>query len=527
MEFVWPPQWRLRGPKASAAAAAAVGASTPTRGSSHQHEPAVAPGPSACTSDGEKTPSTARSRRPAVEIESRVAAEHFLCAVHIGRPDLMTAEFLAIIENGAHATLQDAGHGFWSFGGYHFRKPLRLGVEWSGASAIFAGSQVAGTLFPPLGIAMLAAGLGFAAVAVWKQNAEGTRTKEELFEERYKFPLEQLQSGKAWASDWWDLEEGDGWLDMVLKCKWSPLWTDEQKDRLIKRLVLRVLSLCDEPRSLKVMRLAKAVSRSRRAMTRFRWGRPPAELNHRWLAASECLGEIVEARGTRFEALFAPADETDAPRDPDDLILVKRIQTAYALCAHLEAPTVEYGLASRAEQMVICPQCGHDSTEDVCPRCAQDLVGTKEAWAWAVLSLQRVLCPRCGLDTAASACERCGEELIDAKKAWATAAIASPLQPRARISDNLASSSPHPGPPENSFPTGDFQVLQGKPTSSERLEDEAIAESLGEDVEFLRMVVQQAEDEELERLRKLASTQAPEQRAFASDVSSSAIVEEG
>ena len=272
-----------------------------------------------------------------IEIQSAVAAEHFLSAIHCGHPEVMTKEFLAIVDGGMNAVLQDAGQGFWEFGGYRFRKPTRLGIEYGGLSTVIIGALIAATAIPILGFAFGGLAFGGLMVTAWKQNSSGKRSQEEIFEERYKFPLFRLLKGKAWASDFWDLEAGDSWLDMVLKCKWSPLWTSDQKDRLIQRLLLRILSLSDEAPSLKVMRLAKAVARSRHAMTKFRWGLSAEALDHRWLAASEVLGEVVGVKGTEFESLFESRDLLPPGTDetPTDLLITKRVQTACNRCAAL------------------------------------------------------------------------------------------------------------------------------------------------------------------------------------------------
>ena len=244
-----------------------------------------------------------------IDIQSAVAAEHFLCAIHCGHPEVMTKEFLAIVDGSMNAVLQDGGQGFWDFAGYRFRKPARLGIEYGGLSTVIIGTQIAATAIPILGFVFGAVAFGGIAVTAWKQNSSGKRSQEEIFEERYKFPLFRLLKGKAWwaprracprtlpaarvflsafaffswlcshtsrgsptchvrpfrlparrASDFWDLEAGDSWLDMVLKCKWSPLWTSDQKDRLIQRLLLRILSLSDDAPSLKVGRSPRARS---------------------------------------------------------------------------------------------------------------------------------------------------------------------------------------------------------------------------------------------------------------------------
>ena len=71
------------------------------------------------------------------------------------------------------------------------------------------------------------------AAASPQSSSAATREAGERFEETYGFPPERLLKGRAWSSDWWDLEEGDGLLEFVLKVKLSPFWTDEQKDRLV------------------------------------------------------------------------------------------------------------------------------------------------------------------------------------------------------------------------------------------------------------------------------------------------------
>ena len=244
-----------------------------------------------------------------IDIQSAVAAEHFLCAIHCGHPEVMTKEFLAIVDGSMNAVLQDGGQGFWDFAGYRFRKPARLGIEYGGLSTVIIGTQIAATAIPILGFVFGAVAFGGIAVTAWKQNSSGKRSQEEIFEERYKFPLFRLLKGKPWWAprracpralpaarvflsafaffSWLALiprevarramsdrsdcplagrptfgisRRGDSWLDMVLKCKWSPLWTSDQKDRLIQRLLLRILSLSDDAPSLKVGRSPRARS---------------------------------------------------------------------------------------------------------------------------------------------------------------------------------------------------------------------------------------------------------------------------
>ena len=133
-----------------------------------------------------------------IDIQSAVAAEHFLCAIHCGHPEVMTKEFLAIVDGSMNAVLQDGGQGFWDFAGYRFRKPARLGIEYGGLSTVIIGTQIAATAIPILGFVFGAVAFGGIAVTAWKQNSSGKRSQEEIFEERYKFPLFRLLKGKAW-----------------------------------------------------------------------------------------------------------------------------------------------------------------------------------------------------------------------------------------------------------------------------------------------------------------------------------------
>eukprot|EP00966_Prymnesium_polylepis_P240403 5559323-Prymnesium_polylepis.2 len=123
----------------------------------------------------------------------------------------------AALSGGPSSVLCDGKFGFWDFGGYKFRKGLRLGVEGGAATTAFVGVQVVATFVPPVGIALGVGAIGWGAVAAVDASSADAREAEELFEATYGFPKESLQSGKAWSTDWWDMEEGDGLLEMVLK----------------------------------------------------------------------------------------------------------------------------------------------------------------------------------------------------------------------------------------------------------------------------------------------------------------------
>ena len=194
---------------------------------------------------------------------SAVAAEHLLCAIHIGRPDLVTRELLATLDGGALTSLRQS-NGFWNFAGYRFRQSARLGIEGGAAAGALVGLQLVSMVVPPVGVSLTLGAVGWGMITTVQKSRASTREASEAFEQRYGFPPEELIRGKAWATDWWDLEAGDGLLEFILKTKWSPLWTDEQKGRLLKRLMVKVLSLLDESPTLKVMRVSQAIARARR-----------------------------------------------------------------------------------------------------------------------------------------------------------------------------------------------------------------------------------------------------------------------
>eukprot|EP00966_Prymnesium_polylepis_P123642 2858810-Prymnesium_polylepis.1 len=138
------------------------------------------------------------------------------------------------------------------------------------------------------------------------------------------------------------------------------------------------------------MALSRAITRSRRAMTRFRWGLPAVALEHRWLVAAECLADVVSA-GDRFLDIFGRPAEGD--ERPCSMILAQRIQTAYAIAA--ESDTEAWGLSSPSFTRVICPQCGLHGAGDHCGYCGAPLDESKVAWRRAALALQAKQCTLC------------------------------------------------------------------------------------------------------------------------------------
>ena len=138
----------------------------------------------------------------------------------------------------------------------------------------------------------------------------------------------------------------------------------------------RIVSLMpDEPYAL-LSKLARSIGRAS-DMTDAMWTGPFGpdrdEMNGRWVAATECLGDLLRPLIAHMPVPF----DRDSMQ-PSHVLVRVRIDVVHQFCEARVCLHTELAL-----QTVLCPQCGQRTSHVNCERCDHPLHEVKVAWAAA------------------------------------------------------------------------------------------------------------------------------------------------
>ena len=195
---------------------------------------------------------------PFGKIAATDLAEHVLCAIKDGRPDLLKPQVIGELEHGMDTPLQLTSELSWRFSGCQFL----------GAKAALAGSA-GGLLYAASGAALAApvAAVGVALLTALTALEGEQREEESAFVQRYGFASKHLlktslgtSGGKILSWGFWDLKEGDALFEFVLKSKDTTFQ--------MKMELLHVLIRACGSEMIGAQRLERALERSAEAMGR-------------------------------------------------------------------------------------------------------------------------------------------------------------------------------------------------------------------------------------------------------------------